>query len=147
MENLNEELLYTWLKLSTSIINDRLVSDMTYNESLICNILYRTQLFTPERKMTATELCNETHMLKSQMNRTLRQMEQKNLIVRERSDKDRRNIFITMNPQHEEVYVAQHKKVLKLVDTIINQLGEDQTHLVIKLLSAISNIANESFHN
>lgn len=145
MENLNEELLYTWLKLSSSIINDRLTSDMPYNESLICNILYRAQKLNPEKKLTATELCNETHMLKSQMNRTLNQMERKNLIVRERSSQDRRNIFISMNPQQAEVYVAQHEKILKLVDSIINNIGQEQSQLLIELLSKVSHFANESF--
>ena len=36
----NEALLTTWLRLSTSISNNRFVSEMSYNESLVCSILY-----------------------------------------------------------------------------------------------------------
>ena len=145
MNQLNEDLLNAWLKLSKAVINNRLVSDMPYNEALICNILYRNQTYNSEKKLTATDLCNETKMLKSQMNRTLNQMEQKNLIVRERSDKDRRNIFITINCSQVKVYVEQHSKILKLVDTVIEKLGEKKAMEAIELLSMISSIANNTF--
>ena len=118
---------------------------MPYNESLICNILYRNQKLNPEKKLTATELCNETKILKSQMNRTLNLMEKKNLIVRQRSDKDRRNIFISMNPQHAELYVVQHEKILELVDSIIDDLGTEPTRQLIGLLSQVSTFAKECF--
>ena len=39
MEKINEELLTAWLKISTSVNNSRLVSKMSFNESLVCNIL------------------------------------------------------------------------------------------------------------
>ncbi len=40
---MNEELLEAWLRLSTILCNDRIVSEMPYNEALICNILHRRQ--------------------------------------------------------------------------------------------------------
>ena len=67
----NEALLGAWLRLSTSINNSRLVTELPYNESLICNVLYRNDLLHNEKKLTATELCAETKILKSQMNRSL----------------------------------------------------------------------------
>ena len=94
MLNTNEALLGAWLRLSTSINNSRLVTDMPYNESLICNVLYRNDLSRPGTKLTATELCAETKILKSQMNRILEQMEEKHLIFRERSPKDKRKVYI-----------------------------------------------------
>ena len=38
-KRLSEALLTSWLRLSTSINNSRLVSTMSYNESLVCNLL------------------------------------------------------------------------------------------------------------
>ncbi len=35
---MNEKLLEAWLRLSTILSNDRIVSEMPYNEALICNI-------------------------------------------------------------------------------------------------------------
>lgn len=86
---MNEELLEAWLRLSTILCNDRIVSEMPYNEALICNILYRRQRQDKKGTTTATDLCRQTKMLKSQMNRTLQSMEDKKIITRRRSDTDK----------------------------------------------------------
>ena len=62
---LNEVLLGAWLKISTAINNSRLVSEMSYNESLICNILYRNATEHPDVLLTATDLCAETKILRN----------------------------------------------------------------------------------
>lgn len=143
MTMLNEQLLDAWLSLSTTIINDRVVSEMPYNESLICNLLYRNQLRSPEKRLTATDLCNETKMLKSQMNRTLNSMEQKGIISRERSDQDKRQVFVTFHYDRASAYQKQHEKILQMADAIIAKLGVEKTLEIIGLFEAISDTAND----
>ncbi len=143
MKKINEDLLDAWLTVSRTIINERLVSDMPYNEARICNILYRHQRRHPEDRLTATRLCLETNMLKSQMNRTLSQMEKKGLIVRERSSQDRRNIFVSLDPKNAGVYIAQHTKILELADRVIEKIGKEKTMELIELLTTVSAIACE----
>lgn len=140
---LNEQLLDAWLSLSTTIINDRVVSEMPYNESLICNLLYRNQLRSPEKRLTATDLCNETKMLKSQMNRTLNSMEQKGIISRERSDQDKRQVFVTFHYDRAAAYQKQHEKILQMADAIIAKLGVEKTLEIIGLFETISDTAND----
>ena len=140
---LNEVLLSAWLKISTAINNSRLVSEMSYNESLICNILYRNATETPQVPLTATDLCAETKILKSQMNRILSQLEEKNLITRERSAKDKRKVFVRLTTEQSNAYLKQHSQILKLLDDIIEKLGEEKTLEVISTLNGISDVANE----
>lgn len=140
---LNETLLGAWLRLSTSINNSRVVSEISYNESLICNILYRNALEHPEQKLTATDLCQETKILKSQMNRILTQLEDRNLITRERSSEDKRKVYISLSDQQSNAYLKQHAQILSLLDTIIEKLGKEQTLEIIRALNGISDIANE----
>ena len=73
MQNINEKVLNAWLKLSTTICNERIVSELPFNESFICGILHRNAVEHPDKKITATELCEKTNMQKSQMNRILKQ--------------------------------------------------------------------------
>lgn len=143
MNDLNEELLDAWLRLSTTIINDRVVSEMPYNEALICNILCKNMLENPNRRLTATDLCSETRMLKSQMNRTLNSMEEKKVILRERSALDKRQVYITLNLEQDELYQKQHEKVLALVDAIIDRIGTKKAEEIVRLFSSISDIAEE----
>lgn len=145
MNNTNEALLNSWLRLSTAINNTRLVSEMTYNESLICNILYKHAHNNDNNTtaLTATDLCHMTNMLKSQMNRTLNQLESKNMITRERSTLDKRQVFISMNMQQCHAYERQHVQILRILDTMIDRLGEEKTNHAIKLLNDISEIAEQ----
>jgi len=140
---LNEVLLGAWLKLSIAINNSRLVSEMSYNESLICNILYRNTIDNPEIKITATDLCTQTKILKSQMNRILNQLEDKNLITKERSPEDKRKIFIHLTSEQSNAYLKQHEQILKLLDNVIDRLGEEQTKEIIRALNGISDVATE----
>lgn len=141
MQNIHESLLNSWLRLSTSINNARLVSEMTYNESLICNILYNQSKNGTDEVITATSLCHMTNMLKSQMNRTLNQLEKNNMITRVRSDKDKRQIFISMNLEQCHAYEKQHARILQILDAVINQLGEEKALQAIETLNQISDIA------
>ncbi len=143
MDTLHESLLNSWLRLSTSINNARLVSEMTYNESLICNILYKHSKSNSSEAITATTLCHMTNMLKSQMNRTLNQLEKKNMITRVRSEKDKRQIFISMNLEQCHAYEKQHIRILQILDAVINQLGEEKALQTIKTLNQISDIATQ----
>ena len=115
MQNINEKVLNAWLKLSTVICNERMVSELPYNESLICGILHKNATEHPENKITATELCEKTKIQKSQMNRILNTLEEKGLIFRKRSEKDKRQVFVSMNMENAGVYERQHKNILFMV--------------------------------
>ena len=141
MDELNEELLCAWLKMSTSVVNDRVVTELSFNEALICNILFREQLVNRNLRVTATELCRRTKMLKSQMNRTLGQLEMRGIIRRERSTEDKRQIFVTMNPERAGLYRQLHSRVLHLVDDIIGHIGEEKARTVMEILNEIADVA------
>lgn len=143
MGDRNEEVLDAWLRLSIAVNNERVVSDMPYNEALICNILYRNQIHNPIRRFTATELCAVTRMQKSQMNRTLNNMEEKNIIRRERSSADKRQVFISLDMEQVEIYRKQHRKILQIVDTLIEKLGEEKADQALELFTMIADIAEE----
>ncbi len=138
-DNLNEQLLNVWLRLSTDVSNDRLVKNMPFNEALICNILAQEG---PGR-MTATNLCEKTKMLKSQMNRTLNSMEDKGLIVRQRSESDRRQVYISLSPEHCSVFEEEHKKNLRIAGAILDRYGRDRAKDLIDELTAVTDIIED----
>ena len=75
------------------------------------------------------------------MNRTLNSLEEKKLIIRERSSVDKRQVFVKFHPDSADLYLNQHKKILEMLDTIITQFGEEQTKEIIRLISAFLNAA------
>ena len=143
MQNINEKVLSAWLKLSTAICNERIVSELPYNESLVCGILHENAVDHPEEKITATDLCEKTNMQKSLMNRTLNSLEEKGLIFRKRSEKDKRQVFVSMNMDNAEVYERQHKNILRVVDEIVEKVGKEKADEIVSLFTLISNKAKE----
>lgn len=139
MENLDEKLLSAWLQLSILISNDRVVADMPFKEALVCNILSKED----GSRLTATDLCEKTKTLKSQMNRVLNSMEEKGLICRERSTEDKRQVYVKLNWEQSEAYQKEHSKNLQLVNAIIDKLGKEKAQSIIEDLEAISAIAEE----
>lgn len=143
MKAINEALLGAWLHLSTNVVNHRMVSELSYNEALICNILFRETRNNPQHPLTATDLCRETKMLKSQMNRTLGQLEARGLIHRERSTEDKRCILVFMNPEQLDTYHAVHQKILNLVDGVVAEIGEAKAKLITDLMEEISAVVDQ----
>ncbi|MBR6628039.1 MAG: MarR family transcriptional regulator [Lachnospiraceae bacterium] len=146
MKSQGEALLEAWLQLSTAINNSRLVSELSFNESLICNLLYQNLRDDSASRMTATDLCAATKMQKSLMNRTLKQLESKGVISRERSTEDMRRIYIYLNHEQTQKYRIQHNRILDMINELIRQLGPDKTASATSLFREIALIANETFY-
>lgn len=135
-------MLSAWLHVTTSVSRLYQLKGLRYNEALICHILMSHELDHPGEPLTATDLCRKSHILKSQMNRTLQSLEDKGVIERQRSDDDRRRVFTRLRPDS-EVYVEQHEKVLETVSAIAERLGAEDPDGVIALFEAIGDAADE----
>lgn len=146
-EKVNEQLLSAWLRLTTTISNERIVSKMSFNESLVCHILYRHEQQNPKHLLTATDLCEKTKMVKSLMNRTLNSMEAKGMIQRIRSLQDKRHVFIQLNMQAMDLYLIQHAQVLELIDKIVAKFGKEKAREIYEIFETISDIAQEVIHD
>lgn len=139
MNELNEQILDAWIQLTTAINNERIVSEMPLNEALICRMLYHNK----DKNITATDLCGWTKMQKSQMNRTLISMEQKGWIHRQRSEKDKRQIFIVLNEDKMILYREQHEHILSIVNKLVDRIGEENANQALNLFNLIAQIAGE----
>ncbi len=137
-----ERMLAAWLRVTTSVSQVHQLRDLRYNEALICNILMKNEIEHPGRRLTATDLCRESHILKSQMNRTLQCMEEKGIIERQRSTEDRRRVYTRLRPDS-VIYERQHDQVLDTVGAIAARVGTDHVDQIVDMLNAISEAAEE----
>ena len=130
-----EEMLNNWVTFE-GVMRKLMISDeMTHQEVCICNLIANSS-----RPITATDLCEKLSMHKSQMNRTLTRLEDAKIIIRERSDDDRRMMNIRLNKEHLSSYNKLHEKALKIVDALIKKVGVSRTEEMndmIKKLSAV----------
>ena len=130
---LNEELLSAWLRLGAVIDNQRLVSNLPFNEAMVCGLLLRAE--EAGHTLTASDLCRETRILKSQMNAILHSLEKKGFLQRQKSPNDLRRSELFLLPVGKECYLASHRQTLALVDRLIDSLGRDTTKILVPLLS------------
>lgn len=128
-----EALLEAWMGMTSVIRGNRLLEGLSMNEMLICNVLFqqRRQGGPP---VTATELCQRTRLLKSQINHILTSMEKRHLIQRVRSQEDRRLIHIQLRDEALPLYHREHETVLELLGAVCGALGEDNTRQLTALL-------------
>ena len=77
------------------------------------------------------------------MNRTLNHLEEIGIISRERSSQDKRRVFISLNKSQTSKYELQHEKILALLESIIDKLGNERVFQTIEVLNTISNIADD----
>ena len=133
---LNEELLSVWLRLSGVINNQRLVTGLSFNEALVCNLLVRAA--RTGGSLTASELCAETRILKSQLNAILLSLERHGVISRQRSQLDRRRVELRLTPDGLDRYTAAHSRILTLIDRLVATQGEDFIRALIPMLQQVT---------
>lgn len=133
---LNEKLLSTWLRLGAVIDNQRLVSQLPFNEAMVCGLLLRAQ--EEGRSLTASDLCAQTRILKSQMNAILQSLEKKGFLRRQRSQSDLRRVELSLLPDGVTCYRESHRQTLALVDRLIAAVGQDTIETLIPLLLQVA---------
>ena len=144
MDNLNEKVLSAWLTMSSVVNNERLVSTIPFNEAHVCNLLYRQRIEAPEEYLTATELCAQTRMLKSQMNKVLASLENQNMIRRFPAPDDKRKAYIRLVEENLPKFEAVHARSISLVDRAIERLGVKDAELLADLFLRVADYVDES---
>jgi len=135
---IGEDLLTAWLNLSSTLWNTRIVSSMTFNEAHVLGILMRHS--DDSEPMTATDLIRRTRLLKSQMNKILTTLEKRNHISRIRASADKRLIHIRLTEEGKAAYLAEHKSVESILDTLIDRLGAERAAHITQEISDLTDV-------
>ncbi len=138
-QQIESNLLDAWLNMSSCIRGNRLVNSMPFKEIVICNILFKEQQENVY-SLTATNLCEKTKLLKSQMNQLLNSLENKNMIKRIPSKEDKRKLYICLTPHGIASYLQEHEQILNLLTKLKLTLGEEKAINLTSLLNQATSI-------
>lgn len=136
-----EHLLYAWMEMSVFIRGNRILAGLSFNEVMICGMLYRQQ--EADTPLTATELGERTNLLKSQINHILTNMEQRGLIERTRSTTDKRVVYVQLSQKGRETYAEEHARVMEILDAVYREFGSEKTQELTAMLKKATAIVNE----
>lgn len=134
---MSERLLQAWLAVSGAIQNTRIVKDMTYNEAVICDYLWQQSKKKPN-SLTSTELCALTGMQKSLMNRTLKALLAKDMIIMEQNSWDHRRKPVRLNPEKADIFLKTHNEALAYVQALMAHWDSRKAENVASSLNAIA---------
>lgn len=77
------------------------------------------------------------------MNRTLNSLEKKGLIERTRSEKDKRQVYVSFRMERADVYEKEHERLLNFVDELMDRIGWEHSEEIVKLFHLIAKMADE----
>ena len=138
-QQMQEDLLYAWMEMSVFIRGNRILTDLSFNEVMICGMLSRQ---SPDMPLTATELGERTNLLKSQINHILTNMEQRGLIQRTRSTTDKRVVYVQLSEEGRRVYAREHAGVMEILNAVYEEFGSEKTRELTTMLKKATSIVN-----
>lgn len=138
-----EELINAWLTVSKDIRKDKPLSNISYNEYKVLGLLYRNAYGKKKDlvlKLTATDILEETGMLKSQVNRVLTGLAGRQYISIKASKDDKRKKELSITKRGTTAYEKEHKKILELTGILYKNLGNKRITDLTKTLQDASQV-------
>ncbi len=129
---LEEELLRAYINMSVNIKENRLLSDLSFNEIMVMNLIV-------EEERSFKELEERLNILKSQLNRIINDLKAKGLVETYIPLNDKRKLIIKKG-NNIELYNTEHERMLKLMSLVKNKLGEVDFKKLIELLNETTNV-------
>lgn len=129
---IQEELLEAWLSMSLLVRGNRVLNNLSYNEMIILRLLKE------EKGITAKQLGEVMHLHKSQIAGLVKSLENKDFIERRQDIKDKRRILIFL--KKDSVYKTEHKKIRKIMNRLVDKLGDEKAKEFTMLLNQAESI-------
>lgn len=129
---LEEELLRAYINMSVNIKENRLLSDLSFNEIMVMNLIV-------EEERSFKELEERLNILKSQLNRIINDLKAKGLVETYIPLNDKRKLIIKKG-NNIELYNTEHERMLRLMSLVKNKLGEVDFKKLIELLNETTNV-------
>ncbi|MDO4182961.1 MAG: MarR family winged helix-turn-helix transcriptional regulator [Coriobacteriia bacterium] len=131
-----QDLLDAWMHLTLNIRENRFLNSLSFNEMAICHLLEKA----PDG-LTAAQLCHQTRLLKSQMNKELANLEAKDLIAKVPSAHDKRKVLISLSSSSGDLFEQEHARVMDLFSQVADTLGPTDSETLARLLHKATNVA------
>lgn len=133
-----ENLLQAWLNMEMSIRGNRVLSEMSFNEMIICHILLRAR--DAGQNVTATDLCDRMHLLKSQMNGMVTSLEGRGIVTRVPSSSDRRKSYVVITDAGQQIYESEHAGIVHIMSNILSEISEEDAERCANVMQTATRI-------
>lgn len=139
MEKTYLKLIRSWVSLSAMLKNSRFTKELSYNEAIIMLLLYEAA----DMPVSIKEITANTHMLKSQVNRTINALEEQGLLERCTGQGDRRVCYVRLKKDKLELFLQVHNRSMEIARQISDIIGPEDTENFIRIADKM---ANSGYH-
>ena len=97
-------------------------------------------LLSKNKKMKITELSSKLCLSNSTVSGIIDRLEAQNMVVRERSQEDKRVVYVTISPNFEDMHKVFHKQIEKNIENIISQGSTEELHKISEGLNTLKKL-------
>lgn len=152
--NTTKEVLYmTYNQELLSIIVDMIkASRCCQRDDVFCGGITFTQfnildIVCKKNSITMSELNKVLSVEKSTSTRLVEPLVKQGLVLRERSEKDSRVIYLKLSPKGEEVHTEILNCINQFLDKVLNEIPEDKRDIVIDNTKILIEAIRKTFDN
>lgn len=139
MEEKSLSLIQAWVQLSGMLKNSRFTKELPYNEAIVMLQLYQAG----DSPISMKEITAQTHMLKSQVNRTINSLEAKGLLERCEGEGDRRVGYVRSVKDKMDLFLLVHASSMEIAKKISTIIGPKDTDHFIRI---VNKLAQSGYH-
>lgn len=133
MEELCERMLGAWIDVNGILKDSRITRDLTYNEAIVMKLVYDQYRSDGTGRTAVGRIVRETNMLKSLVNRTINALCARGYLIKERGERDGRNVFVRPVEDRLEDFLAVHRRSLALVRQIVDLVGPEDAWSFVRM--------------
>ena len=97
-------------------------------------------LLSKNKKMKITELSSKLSLSNSTVSGIIDRLEAQEMVVRERSNEDKRVVYVSISPNFEDMHKVFHKQIEKNIESIISQGSPEELHKISEGLNSLKKL-------
>ena len=94
-------------------------------------------------EMKITELSSKINLSNSTISGIIDRLEKQQLVVRTRSDEDRRAVYVSVTPKVKEYYKGIHEKVEKSFEDLLSEGTPEEVEIIVIGLNTLQKILSD----
>lgn len=107
---------------------------MTAPQGMIIGIL------SHKGKMKITELSNHLGLSNSTVSGIIDKLEMKEMVVRERSNEDKRVVFVSISPNFEGIHKVFHEQIEKNIENLMSRGSNEELNKILEGLNVLKKL-------
>jgi len=140
MENLNESTKVANLFQEVMILFKQSMSKVFEDSGITAIQGMLLRILSMEKRIKITELSSKLSLPNSTVSGILDRLEKQEMVVRERSQEDRRVVYVSISPHFKGIHQDIHEKLKLNIENVMNQGSSEDLDNIFKGLNTLKKL-------